>query len=400
MAKKLKINCGTCDARNLTEDTLAAYEAVTINCGDLIVSPETQSLLSRYGVAMNCGNTRCLPKDVTLVSVNGSRKITPADTVKGNIFLEVNGSLEIAPGCEKILESYVGMSVNGMVLCPESLGGCLYNVSVNGAVCLYPDDAVVLKRTAILDRLFALRAKDRLYWSDKRMVLVDPQLDGEKLAQKGARFQSKEIILAESLVDSLIDHIDERSNLVIVPDGTAVICDNVTLTSATLRQNGSMLYITGNLEITQDSREALEQITYLKVRGDATVPQEMQELLLEKAEIDGVLQVRDPFLGRRISEKNLLRISKWMLEQEEHGIWAEDCAIVKIDGDVTNELILSKLHLIECGAVKCAEDQESALAMVSEDCGVIGCGEENVLDQMGLASDPDTVTINAGDYVF
>lgn len=402
MAKKLEINCGTLDTRNLAEETLAAYESIAVNCGTVVVTPESQALLSRYGVQMNCGNTLCLPKDVVLRQINGSYKITPTDAVGTRSHLSVNGMLEIASGSQKVLESYVGILVNGSLLCPESLGGCLQNVSINGNTTLYPDEAILLKRNAVIDRLFALRAKEKLYWSSKRMIMVDPQLDGEKLAAKGARFQTQEVILAESLVDSLIDHIDERANIVIVPDGAAVICDDVTLTDATVRKYGTKLYVLGDVKIHADSQSALEQLTYLKVcgNGKAYAPLETITLFLEKAEIDGEVQEEVPFLGRLIEDKNSLRVSNWLLEKEEHGILVQDCAIVTIDQDVSNELIVEKLRLVDCGVVRCSQEQEAALALVCEDCGSIGAGEEVMLDKLGLTPDPNTVTINAGDYVF
>ena len=37
MAKKLIINCGDCDARNVSEETLAAYESIIINAGDYVL---------------------------------------------------------------------------------------------------------------------------------------------------------------------------------------------------------------------------------------------------------------------------------------------------------------------------------------------------------------------------
>lgn len=396
MARKLNIHCGTCDARNVSEETLSAYESITINCGDLMVTPEAQALLSRYGVAMNCGNTRCLPKDAVVRQINGSHKLTPADVPGKQVYLSVNGSLEIAPGSEAVLERCVGINVNGALLCPESLGSCLQNVSVNGSTTLYPDEAIVLKRTAVIDRLFALRAKERLYWSARRMIFTDPMLDGEQLAGKGATFQSREVIITESLVGSLLGSIHEQVDIIIVPDDTQVLCDDVTLTLATVRKSGPRLCITGDLEITPESREALEQMEYLCVQGDATVPEDMQALLLEKAEIGGILQVRNPFLGRRISDRATLRLSKWLLEQEPHGIWVEDCAIVRVDEDIPNGLILDKLHLVECGVVRCGDGQESALAMVSQDCGIIGKEDADAPGQ--TKNDPDTVTINAGTY--
>lgn len=396
MAKKLEVNCGSCDARYVTEETLSAYESVAINCGSILVTPESQALLNRYGVAVNCGSSCCIPKDAVLRSANGRYTITPADDADGTgrVYLQVNGLLEIAPGSRKALERYVGITVNGSLLCPESLGSCLQNVSINGATTLYPDEAVVLKRSAVIDRLFALRAKEKLYWSARRMILVDPKLDGEKLAARGARFRSQEVILAESLVESLIDCIDERSEIVIVPDGTTVVCDDVALTPAMAKKVGTRLYVIGDLEIAPESREVLAGMDYLKVCGDATVPEDLQALLLEKAEIDGVVQVRNPFLGRRISDKSTLRITRWMLEQDEHGIWVEDCAVVTLDEDIPGQLILEKLHLVDCGVIRCSDAQEAAVSMVSEDCGCIERGDK----ADAKAPDAEVVSVNAAEY--
>ena len=79
MAKKLMINCGSCDARNVKEETLAGYESITINSGDILVSRESKELLNRYGVTMNCGDVQELDADVQITSVNGSLQIRSSD---------------------------------------------------------------------------------------------------------------------------------------------------------------------------------------------------------------------------------------------------------------------------------------------------------------------------------
>ena len=38
MAKKLMINCATCDARNLREENYAHYEQITLNCATVMTS--------------------------------------------------------------------------------------------------------------------------------------------------------------------------------------------------------------------------------------------------------------------------------------------------------------------------------------------------------------------------
>lgn len=165
MAKKMVINCANCDARKVTEETLSAYESVMINAATVFVSPETKELLNRYGATMNCANVMELDADVEVSTVNGSAQIDSSDVVTGRKYLTVNGSLEIGPDTQDVLERYVGISVNGSVTCPESISAYLGKIKVNGATTCYPDGAIILKRSAVVDRLFALRAKQRLYWS-------------------------------------------------------------------------------------------------------------------------------------------------------------------------------------------------------------------------------------------
>lgn len=405
MAKKMIINCGDCDARNVSEETLAAYESIVINAGTVLVTPEAKNLLNRYAVTMNCGDVLELEKDVKLSSINGSAQIKSTDVVPVRTYLDINGSLEIGPNTEKVLQQYVGISVNGTVTYPESMGGFLSVLSVNGSTVCYPDDAIVLKRNAVIDKVFALRAKKKLYWSAKRMIMVDPELDAAALAAKGATFSTKEVILAQSKVEALIDLIDEQAELVIVPDGTAVIRDDVELNDMVLKKYGTKLYIIGDLHVPKEAGEALTKLEYLSVQGDAGVTEQWKELLLEKADrITGDIKV---LRGRTITGKMSARISGWMLEQEPEGISVVDCMKVRLDEDIPNQLILERLSVRDCMNVECTPEQESALGAVCEDVMKIGRGEESDLGigdilkgVLGGAKELlDTKVINAGDYV-
>lgn len=402
MAKKMILNCGACDARNVSEATLAAYESIVINAGDIIVTPESRELLNRYAVTMNCGDVLELEKDVKIRSVNGSAQIKSTDTAPAKTYLDVNGSLEIAPNTEKVLEQYVGIKVNGSVLYPQSMGGCMGLLSVNGSTVCYPDDAVILKRSAVIDKMFTLRAKDRLYWAARRMIMVDPDLDAGKLAAKGARFSTKEVILAESKTEAMAELIDEKAEIVIVPDGTRVVLDDVELSDGILKQYGRKLYVIGDLRVPQEGGDTLAAMEYLNVRGNAAVAAEWKSLLMEKAEISGDVK---PLRGRYIDDKMSVRVSKWMLEQEKDGLSISDCMKVKIDEDIPSELIMSRLSIRDCMNVVCKPEQEAALGAVCEDVLKIGSGDE--MDIGGFMGGifnggkelPDTKVINAGEYV-
>ncbi len=411
MAKKLMINCGTCDARNVSEETLQAYENIIINCGEIIVTPETKVLLSRYGVTINCGDIMELEKDVKIQSVNGSVQIRSTDRIQEKVFLDVNGKLEIGPNTQEVLKQYVGICVNGKVLCPESVSGSLGAVSVNGKTVVYPDGAVVLKKNAVIDRTFALRAREKLYWSEKRMIMADTKLDPVQLAAKGASFQAEEAIIAESLVEGLIDTIDEKTEIIIVPDGTVVVQDDLVLNELAVKKNGDRLYVLGDLDVEKGAGPWLERLSYLNIRGDVKVPKDLKDLLLEKAEeIGGEIRVKK---GCYLSDKLSLRITRKMLEQEKDGVQAEDCVTVKLDEDIPNDLIQERLSLHSCVTVRCTPEQEDAVNLICQDVVSIRTGEadkEGEEDALGIGGMVksvfgtakemlDTKMINAGDYV-
>ena len=408
MAKKMVINCANCDARKVTEETLSAYESVMINAATVVVSPDAKELLNRYGVTMNCSDVMELDADVQLASINGSARIDSGDVVGGRKYLTVNGSLEIGPDTQKVLEQYVGIQVNGSLTCPESVSAALGKIKVNGSTTCYPDGAIILKRSAVIDKLFALRAKNSLYWSSKRMIMVDPLLEPEKLAAKGCSFSAKEVIIAESKVEGMIGMIDEKAEILIVPDGTAVILDDVQLDDLTVKKQGTKLYILGDLEVNEESTAALEKLEYLNVRGDAKVTAELKELLLEKlTEISGNVVIPKPRKGRVISEKMSVRVTKWLLEKEKDGLRLEECVNVKIDEDVPKDLILERLSISEAVSVKCSPEQEDAVTAICEEVVSIGegAGDETgiggiIKDALGGIGDLlNTKMVNAADYV-
>ncbi len=410
MAKKLIVNCATCDARMVSEATLQAYESILINSAQVFVTPQTKDLLNQYGVTMNCANVVSVPVDVAISTINGNTQIKAGDVPPAKTFLMVNGSLEIGEGCQQVMENYMGLFINGSVTLPESMRACLSKVQVNGSTVCYPDGAILLKRSAVIDRLFALRAKQRLYWASKRMIMVDPQLDAAVLAAKGASFSAREVILAESKVESLIELIDEQAQIIIVPDGTSVILDDVTLDQLTLKKHGRKLYIVGDLDISQESGSLLESLEYLNIQGDVKVPEEWKELLLEKADhIEGDVTVKktDKFLGRILEDKLSVRVSRELLEREPNGIRIMDCVNVSLEADIPTELIFDRLTIEDCVKVTCAPEQEAAVSTICTDVASINGGEEGggLIGEalggiLGGAKDLlNTKMVNAAEYV-
>lgn len=381
MGKKMVINSDVCDARKVTEETLSGFESIVINSDLLLVNDRARALLGNAPMIFNGDRMLDVEGDVHIISINGSSKIGASDAVpEGKQFLTVNGSLTLEPGTEKILETYVGMSVNGSVTYPASLSGYMSRATVNGSTICYPDGAVILKSNTSIDRIFALRAKNNLYWTRNRLIMVDPQLNPEALKAKGARFQARQVILTESLVEGVIDLIDENADIVVVPDGVKVIADDIHLDQVTVKRYGTMLYILGDVKILEEDRDALEAVTYLNIRGDVRVDNSLRDLLLEKAEVSG--EIRAP-RGRVICNQITARVNRWLLEKEPQGICVENCASVKLDSDIPNDLILERLTVLNAASVSCTEEQESAVGAVCENCAAIGSnGASGILDMV------------------
>lgn len=410
MAKKLVINCATCDARNAREENYAHYESITVNCGLVLTNPQGKAVLNKLPFTLNCGNVLELPEGVQLRSINGSTEIKSGDAVPQEpYYIVANGSVTIGPNTEKQLEKCQGMSVNGSLTCPESIYPQLKNVKINGSTTCYPDGAILLKRNAVIDKLFVLRAKNALYWAARRMIFTDPALDPGKLAEKGATFSAPEVIIAQSLVEPLIDRIDEKAEIVVVPDGTSVVLDDVTLDETTLGRYGKQLYIIGDVTVPEDGG-VLGALTYLNVRGDARVPEAYREQLLGVlTDISGQVRLAKP-KGAALSDKPMVKITRWMLEQHPKGLEVSDCAMVTLAPDIPRELIADRLAIRDCAMVKCTPEQEEAVNMVSEDVAIVGdTSGENSLGGMvgntlqsvfkGIQGVLDTKVINAADFV-
>ncbi len=401
MAKIWDINCALCDARQITEDTLKAYDAVEINTGLLVTNAAARALFGSYHVSLNCATTLDLPDGVTPRIINGSAKLGGGDTCAEQ-YLMVNGSLTVLPDAAEALRQCSGILVNGEILCPQSMSGMLDKVLINGKTNLYPDGAILLKRSAVIDRLFALRAKDAVYYAAKRLLIVDPLLDADALAQKGARFASPKAIVAESLVEKVVPLLDEQTDIQIVPDGTRVVLDDLVLTDAAITRYGKKLYVLGDVEVKPDAANAVAQLEYLSVHGDVTLPAALHDAFLAVAdEIDGDVEISRG--GTTISGTKLVQITKWMLEHEADGVSVSGCKTVEIAADVTPELIADRLTISACGKIYCAAEQYSAVLLITKNSGKISIGKPGDVqpdedDTGDNGENADRITVNCVSY--
>lgn len=399
MGKKLVIDTMFCDLRKMQESTLAQYDSIRIDAMIVMTNARARELMSRYPFEVDCMHTLDLDDETTLNTVNGKSLFTGRNTPNGRQYLVVNGVMTITPDAGDALRQYMGLMINGVVYCPDSLTTVLASkAAVNGKVETYPDGAVVLKSNAVIDRAFALRAEPgRLYWAGKRLIAVDEALDGEELAAKGVRFAAREAYLTESLAESLAPLFDPDTKLTILPDGVTVEQDDLTLNGTALRRFGDSLVVLGDLRLTEDCAEALSNLEYLQVEGEVYLPESLADALDAVTEtiFDGDVHY---LTGKPLYDKMELTVDQSLLDAFPDGLTLVDCKNVTLTGSLTPAAVLDRLAFYDCKEITCPAALESAVRAVSTGVGNVTLSDAP--DDGGApAADPDTQHIDAMSYV-
>lgn len=378
--KDLSVNAVVLDLRKLSQETLDAYEKCSMNAAVALTTPRVQGLLAEKGIRLNVAS--CINEEDLSVKVNAlNGKVTLDDTgvPEGKVVLVVNGILTLKPEAAAALEHYEKIMVNGKLYCPASLASAaLSKCSVNGEVSIYPDEAVVLNGVVKLDRSFLFRAQAKLYWAERMFVAVDPKLDAEALAAKGARFAAPKAILTESNAETLAPLFTEETELVILPDGTAFLDDDLELSASALRRNGDRLYVMGDVTIPEKAGELLEKIEYLHAEGTIFLPDTLEEAVDVIPELE--YQELRVLHGHTLIGKPMLWLGKEMLDLYPDGVTCVDCAMVKLDKALEPDTIAKKFVFDGCAMVFCTELQQNAVSAVSKNVAQIQTGlakEEN-----------------------
>lgn len=373
-----------------------------IHTACVVTSPAAQALMGRYAVNVNAAGNLMLDGDVRITNINGPMSIHPGQAVPGEkVYLQINGPVDIAPGSEEILRGYAGMTVNGPITCPESVTGLLSGFQINGPVSAYPDGSIVLKKSAVLDRTFHLRAKqDALYYAARRVVALAPDIAFNKLAEKNVRFATKQLLVSESQAEAAVPLFDERADIVVLPDGCAYVGDDVKVDEDLLKRYGGKLYVAGAVRVTPESAPLLDQITYLRA-GDLQVCRSLKDQVLAKGwEFDELRVVGD----RVISDRAKAELDAAVLESAADGVSVLDCARVILAEDITPELLKEKLvGITDCAAVVCAsKEQQRIVDTLAENVAWVGLAGEEPEDVKEDAEetgeDADVTVINAASY--
>ena len=341
---------------------------------------------------MLCKN---LPDDADIRAsvTNGKTTLSAASKPEAKQVLVINGKVTVLPDAAETLRQYEALVVNGKATCPASLAALFTEAAtVNGKLVIYPDEAVVLSGHSVkLDRAFLLRAQERLYWNERLFVAVDPKLDAAALAAKGCRFAAPKAVLAESLAETLAPLFTEDTELVILPDGTAVVDDDLDLTAAALRRYGTKLYVLGDVTVSADCIAALGKLEFFHASSTVTLPQEAEETFC--AIPDLAYDELRVLSGHLFSGLPKLTLTPDLLVQYPEGIACVDCAMVRLDPALLPDEIAKHCQFDGCALVQCTEVQQNAVAAVSRNVAQIHASQKD--GPLNGLFDPDTASMQA-----
>ena len=222
---------------------------------------------------------------------------------------------------------------------------------------------------------------------------MDSDLDGAALAAKGVRFSTQEAYLSESLAEDLAPLFDADTRLVILPDGTAVEQDDLTLSGVSLRRFGDSLLVLGDLRLTEDCAEPLSNLEYLQVEGDVYLPESLADAL--DAIPDTILDGEVHYLpGKPLYDKMELTVDKALLDAFPDGLTLVDCKDVTLDDSLTPSDVLDHLAFYNCKSICCPDGLQSAVRAVA--VGPVSIGKDEQAD--AAPADPDTQHIEAMSY--
>ncbi len=384
--KVFRLNCDVCDARNMREDEFEGYDRAEI-CADIIFMNErSRKLFERCRVSLSADLALDLgDEDVDVQIKNGAAEIKSGSAGEKKSVLIVNGMLSIAPGTQETLKQYAAIIVNGMLSCPKSLEPCLGKTVVNGKTEYYPDDCIILKKRAVIDRYFPVRAAEQAkYYAAKKVIMTDKELDAQALLQKGVRFVTPRVLVTEALAQSVLPMFDMETDIKVVPDSCCYMEGDVCLEEALVHKSGGRLYVDGDLILKKESGSLLGRMEYLSVDGSAKLPECLRAAFLESdAEYERILVQKENRVERKLS----ITVDQEMLKGYTGGICFEQCVKVRIGETVSAAQIRELLQFVNCAEVSCTGEQRSAVELVSENVAKISVPDdaaEKALEENGV----------------
>ncbi len=405
--KEFYLNCDVCDARKINEESLSGYEQIVINTDVLLVDERSRSVLNKLPMVCNMDGMLDVEGEVSVVSANGNYEISGDTVFSEQTVICVNGKLSVRPGTEKVMENILKICVNGSARYPESMAPFMGRLAVNGEARCIPDGCIELKPVFVVDKYFPFRAKqDGKYYVSQKVVLTDTDVDVKTLTDKNVHFVTERFMIREELIPQAISMFEENVEMDVVPAGFAYIEEGAELNEALLQKHGRRLYIDGDLMLTVGSDNCFDKVEGLRVNGNVCLLKRQAEAL---ARVDADYRQLIFVKGRNVSNRSYVVVDKAMLETSPDGLEIGNCAALKVNQDVSPELILENLSVRNCAKVFCSPEQKSVLQLVCENVAKIidtaktdseDGDEEADEDILGMLEEDENIkTVNADTYI-
>lgn len=414
---KLRINCQTCDARRINEENYREFSQIRIYTEELLVDDRSKEVLNRlpFNIKAEEVRTKDLAEDPGNKSqnINGIYEISADSAVSEGTSVNVNGMLKIAPGTQEVLKRFSRISVNGIVLCPKSIAALLPMpmLSINGMTKSYPDDYTLMDNQYRLDKYFPMRAPENSgYYAAAFIYDAEDETDFAKLAEKNIKFSTDKVYIRKSHINAALPLFNIEASIVEIPDGcTVVVADHNEIDEQFVNTNGGNLFIIGNAHISNSNVSALNRITSLIVEGEISTESECARRLEEiGAKCEKLIVTH----GIIMEDMPIASLDRETLEAATEGILVRDCALLRLDRNISNDLIRQRLKIRDCAKVTCSEEQKGAVSSVSSDVAFIGSSsvksllgslfgsgvEESEVSSEPSAFEDDTKYINAEYY--
>ncbi|WP_113673890.1 hypothetical protein [Vallitalea guaymasensis] len=259
------VNICLLDARKATEQSLSNITELE-NIGSLIYSDTTASLISSIK-KINIGSMVKIDENESIdyMTENGKAVIDEAllEEVDNKLFVLVNGVCEIKEMPKELFKEKIhSMTVNGLVICPESLKSVVSIKSkINGLTIVlkegyrFIDDTVLLNETFIVKQVNAKLTIEKLVAIDK--------IDEDSFNESIEHIQIlDELVITKGNLKILRKTIDnlEEVELTIVPDNSVFKEGTVEINSATIKfYDGESLVVDGKLVIKDVAPEELRK---------------------------------------------------------------------------------------------------------------------------------------------
>jgi len=361
-------NVNILDMRKTAKETLDKIGFIK-NVNLILVSPETAAFLTGIPVK-NVNTVAEIPADVETqtcmkhVTINASY----LSGIPSPRFLLVMGKAIVAPDAtpELIDAKLEGMVVVGKLICPEAIAGLLQSKAklLMGTTTTYPEDAVVVATSLVLDDAFLNTLDDgsQLVVIDSLRVVDD--VTSELIERKIRALHAHGSILCrqEHALTVKAKLVGSR-NMTVIPAGHRLIEGALTLDELTLQTlENEQLFCMGDVIINSDvDSQALDRaISKLGTLGVILCPIALKDVLKTKCDMlnnrvvlyEGTLWYVDD--GRQLLPDQFNYIDGLITIVVRAGM--------TIASDVSPEAILERIHKIHnLGDIVCQPEHVPAI---------------------------------------